>query len=294
MPTWLATVLLIGVTAVWGLTFVMVRDAIAIYGVIPFLAVRFAIAGGSSLLLWGRRLNRAALVTGGGIGVVLAVGYLLQTWGLRHTTATNAGLITGLFVVLAPIADRLLFGTRLRPVAWAAVAISLVGMTVLTGRLPTHLALGDLLTLGCAVAFGIHIALLSRHSPHHDALALTTAQMLAVAVLFLVAWPIAARPAAPPREVWLALVVTGIFASTLAYLIQTAAQKRLSTARTAVILTMEPLFAGLFGFALAGERLGPLALLGAALIFAALLLVEVTPLVRARRRRTPGNEESIP
>ena len=103
--------------------------------------------------------------------------------------------------------------------------------------------------------------------------------MLAVAVLFLVAWPIAARPAAPPREVWLALVVTGIFASTLAYLIQTAAQKRLSTARTAVILTMEPVFAGLFGFALAGERLGPLGLIGAALIFAALLLVEVGPIV---------------
>ncbi len=95
MPTWLATVLLIGVTAVWGLTFVMVRDAIVIYGVIPFLAVRFAIAGGSSLVLWGRRLNRAALVTGGGIGLVLAAGYLLQTWGLAHTTATNSGLITG-------------------------------------------------------------------------------------------------------------------------------------------------------------------------------------------------------
>ncbi len=293
MPTWLATVLLIGVTAVWGLTFVMVRDAIAIYGVIPFLAVRFAIAGGLSLVLWGRRLSRAALVSGGGIGIVLAAGYLLQTWGLRHTTATNSGLITGLFVVLAPIADRLLYGTRLRPVAWAAVGISLVGMTLLTGRLPTHLALGDLLTLGCAVAFGIHIALLSRHSPRHDALALTAAQMLAVAVLFLVAWPIAARPVMPPREVWLALVVTGIFASTLAYLIQTAAQKRLSTARTSVILTMEPVFAGLFGFALAGERLGPLALLGATLIFGALLLVEVGPLVKRQHGPTPGREGTV-
>lgn len=290
MPTWLATVLLVGVTAVWGLTFVMVRDAIAVYGVIPFLALRFAIAGGTSVLLWGRRLSRATLVTGGAIGVVLAAGYLFQTWGLAHTTATNSGLITGLFVVLAPVADRLLYGTRLRPVAWVAVAVSLVGMTLLTGRLPTQLALGDLLTLGCAVAFGVHIALLSRHSPRHDPLALTAAQMLAVAVLFLLAWPAATWPVAPPREVWLALVVTGVFASTLAYLIQTAAQKRLSTARTAVILTLEPVFAGLFGFVLAGERLGPLAFLGAALIFGALLLVEAYPVLVRRRNLAHGHD----
>jgi drug/metabolite transporter (DMT)-like permease len=224
------------------------------------------------------------MTTGAAIGVVLAAGYLLQTWGLKHTTATNAGLITGLFVVLAPIADRLLFGAVLRWSAWASVAISLFGMTLLTGRPPTHLALGDLLVLGCAVAFGVHIALLSRFAPRHDPRALTAAQMLSTAVCFLLLWPLVGRLEPPPREVWFALVLTGLVASTVAYGIQTWAQRHLSTARTAVVLTTEPLFAAIFGFALAGERLGSTQLVGAALILAAVVLSEAIPAIRKDRQ----------
>ncbi|RMF88251.1 MAG: EamA family transporter, partial [Nitrospirae bacterium] len=137
------------------------------------------------------------------------------------------------------------------------------------------LNLGDLLTLGCAVAFGLHIALLSRHAPRHDPRALTAAQMLACAALFGLAWPAFEPVEAPPREVWFALALTGLVASALAFFVQTVVQRHLSAGRTAVILTMEPVFAALFGYLLAGDRLGPSQLAGGALIVAALYLAQL-------------------
>ena len=156
--------LLIGVTAIWGWTFIVVQDAIAIYGVLGFLAIRFTIAAASLGIFSAKRLTRQTFAVGGGIGVVLTAGYLFQTLGLRYTTPTNSGLITGLFVVFAPIADRLLFGVRLERISWVPVGVSLIGMILLTGQSPEALRVGDMLTLGCAVAFGIHIALLSRYA----------------------------------------------------------------------------------------------------------------------------------
>ncbi len=280
MKRWLATLGLIGVTVVWGWTFVLVRDAVSAWGVMDFLAVRFAIAAAVMLPLWGRRLKLPTLKTGLWIGAILAAGYTLQTWGLTLTTATNAGLITGLFVVLAPVADRLIYGTRISRLAVAAVGLSLAGMVLLTGQTPTTVVLGDLLVLSCAVAFGVHIAVLSRHSPEHEPAVLATAQMTALAAIFLLLWRLAGEPSLPPREVWFALALTGVVASAVAYSIQTFAQQHLSTARTAVILTLEPVFAGFFGFVLAGERLGPLQWVGAALIFGALTLSEIYPAFR--------------
>jgi drug/metabolite transporter (DMT)-like permease len=288
MGRWLATVCLLGVTAIWGWTFVVVHDAVAVYGVMPFLAVRFALAAVVTTVIWGRHLDRRSLLVGGGIGLVLALGYLFQTWGLKFTTPTNSGLITGLFVIFAPVVDRLIFGTRMPALRWLAVGLSLIGMTLLTGRVPTDLALGDLLTLICAVWLGIHIALLSRHAPRHDPRALGTAQMLGIGLLFLVLWPASGPVQAPPREVWLAIVITGLFASALAYVIQTAVQQHLTTARTAIILTTEPVFAGVFGYLLAGDRLGPLQAAGALLILVALGVSEIVPHLTKRATTARG------
>jgi len=282
----MATLGLLGVTVIWGWTFVLVREALTAYGVMAFLAIRFAIAAAVVLLVARCRLSLAALRSGLWIGLILAAGYLLQTWGLKLTTATNSGLITGLFVVVGPVADRALFRTPLRREATIAVLFSLAGMVLLAGHGPTGLAFGDLLTLGCALAFGVHIAVLSHASPRHDPLALTAAQMLSLAAVFLVLWPLSETVTPPPREVWFALGLTGIVASALAYLIQTFAQRHLSTARTAVILTMEPVFAGMFGFFLAGERLAPLQWAGAALILAALFISEILPSLR--KSQEPG------
>src|SRR5918997_4861378 len=277
------TLLLVAVTAVWGWTFVVVQDAIALYGVLPFLAVRFALAGAALAPVYGHRLTRHSLLVGGGIGVVLAAGYLFQTTGLLFTTPTNSGLITGLFVVFAPLADRILFGVNTSRQILVAVGLSLLGMVLLAGGGPEGANWGDLLTLLCAMALGLHIALLSRYAAGHDAGGLTLAQILAMALLFVVVWPFFEPVSLPPAGVWVALLVTGLLASAGAFLVQTTVQQRIPAARTAIILTMEPVFAVLFGYLLAGDRLVAVQLIGAALILSALVIGEIMPLPRRRK-----------
>ncbi|HET7272960.1 MAG TPA: DMT family transporter, partial [Rubrobacter sp.] len=274
------TLLLVAVTAVWGWTFVVVQDAISVYGVLPFLAVRFVLAGAALAPIYATRLTRRSLVVGGGIGVVLAAGYLFQTTGLLFTTPTNSGLITGLFVVFAPLADRLLFGARASRQVILAVVLSMVGMVLLAGGGPEGANWGDLLTLLCAAALGLHIALLSRYAASYDAGALTLAQIIAMALLFVVVWPFFDSVSLPPPAVWVALLVTGLLASAGAFLVQTTVQQKIPAARTAIILTMEPVFAALFGYWLAGDRLVAVQIFGAILILSALVIGEVVPVLR--------------
>jgi len=274
------TLLLVAVTAVWGWTFVIVQDAILIYGVLPFLAVRFALAGLVLTPIYVRKLTRRSLLVGGGIGVVLAAGYLFQTLGLLYTTPTNSGLITGLFVVFAPLSDRFFFGANASRQVIVAVGFSLIGMVLLAGGSPDGVNPGDFLTLICAMALGLHIALLSKYAPGHDPGALTLAQILAMALLFLLVWPFAAPIEVPPASVVFALLVTGLLASAGAFLVQTTVQQKIPAARTAIILTMEPVFAALFGYWLAGDRLVAVQILGAVLIFSALVIGEVLPVLR--------------
>ncbi|MGQ9631738.1 MAG: DMT family transporter [bacterium] len=279
----LLSLLLVAVTAIWGWTFTVVRDAVSVYGVLGFLAIRFMVATGSLGIFSARRLTPGTLAVGGGIGVVLAIGYLLQTLGLRYTTPTNSGLITGLFVVFAPIADRFLFGVHPNRAFLVSVGASLTGMVLLTGRSPEELRIGDILTLGCAASFGVHIALLSRYAREHDAGALALAQMGSAAILFTIAWMLFEPLVWPQPMVWFAIFLTGIVASAAAFYIQTFVQQRLPAVRTAVILTMEPVFAAIFGYFLAGDRLSPIQILGALLILTALALGEVFPALKGRK-----------
>ena len=277
------TLLLVAVTAVWGWTFVVVRDAIAVYGVLPFLALRFALAAGALAPFSIPRLTRRTLVVGGGIGVVLAAGYLFQTLGLLFTTPTNSGLITGLFVVFAPLADRVFFGARFSRGVVVAVVLSLLGMALLAGGGPEGVNPGDLLTLLCAAALGLHIALLSRYAAGYDARGLAFAQILAMTALFALFWPFFDPVELPPREVWIALFVTGLLASAGAFWVQTFVQQRIPAARTAIILTMEPLFAAFFGYWLAGDRLVAIQVLGAGLVLSALVVGEILPILQRRK-----------
>jgi drug/metabolite transporter (DMT)-like permease len=266
------TVALLLVTVVWGWTFPIVKDAVAAYGVVGFLAVRFALAS-AALAPWGvRRATRGSWTTGGAIGLVLGAAYLLQTFGIRYTSATNSGLITGLFVVCAPLWSRVLYGVRTDRVSAAAIAASLVGLVLLTGTGLQRPSLGDLLTLGCAVAFGLHIALLDRHSAGHDPRALALGQLTAATAMFVLAWPLSEPLRLPSGPVWGALLLTALVATAGGFTIQTAAQRRLPPVRVAVILTMEPVFATLFGWLLAGDHLGPLQFAGGAVMVAALLV----------------------
>ena len=274
MPALVALVL---VTAVWGLTFVQVKDAVALYPLFAFLAVRFAIA---ALVLAApaagrmRSLGRRGGTAGAALGLLLALGYALQTAGLERTTVSSAGFITGLYVVFTPLLALLLFRTRVGRAVWLGVVLAVAGLAMLSG-VGAGDAVGDLLVLGGSAAYSLQIVLLERYAPRYDAVAFTQAEMLAACAGFAIV-AVALGQVELPRgwTVWGALLVTGIFASALGFLVQTWAQRRLSAARTALAFALEPVWAGLFGFWLAGDRLGVLGWGGCAVIMAGIAVAE--------------------
>jgi len=262
------------VTAVWGWTFVLVKDAVTQYPTLPFLQIRFALALVVMVLLVRRLPAGRELRIGAIVGTVLAGGYLAQTVGLNYTSPGNAGLITGLFVVFTPLLNRI-FGAPIRWWTWGATAISLAGLVMLTGG-PAGMGFGDLLVLACAVLFALHIVLLGRWSPGLPAAPLAMVQMGTSAVFFSAggAWQL--RP--PSGSVWFAIVITGVFASALGFYIQTWSQGFISANRTALILATEPAWALAASVVLAGQRLGLLQAAGAALVLAAIVGHELASL----------------
>jgi len=279
--------LLLAIVVVWGWTFALMKDAVAAYGVVAFLAVRYVIGSAAIAPFAARRADWRTLEAGGLIGLVLAAAYLLQTFGLRHTTASNTGVITGLFVVFVPLANRALFGLRTPGLVWATIAASLVGLGLLSGAAPGGLALGDVLTVGAAACFGLHVALLGRYASRYDAGALAFGQLLAATLVFLAACPLAGLPTWPTPAIWFALAVTGVVATAAGFYVQTYVQQRLPAVQAAMIILLEPLFAALFGYLLAGDRLTGVQIAGALLITGSVAVAEVYPLVR-RGRAVPA------
>ena len=287
MPAVLA---LVAVTAVWGLTFVQVKDAVALYPLFAFLAVRFAIAT-LVLALPARRplpaLPRRGWVAGTGLGLLLAAGYALQTAGLERTTVSNAGFITGLYVVFTPLAAVALFRIRVGAAVWVGVTLATAGLALLSG-IGGGDGSGDLLVLAGSAAYSLQIALMERYAPRYDPVAFTFVEMLAAFAGFAVVAAALGQIEMPRGwTVWGALLVTGIFASALGFLVQTWAQRRTSATRTALAFALEPAWAALFGFWLAGDRLGGVAWIGAALIMAGIVVAEPAA-ARTLRRLVPA------
>jgi drug/metabolite transporter (DMT)-like permease len=273
----LALAALLVVTAVWGVTFVQVKDAVAIYPLFAFLAVRFLIASATLALpaagrvrMLGWRGARAGVL----LGALLALGYALQTAGLERTTVSATGFVTGMYVVLTPLLALVLFRIRSGLAVWLGVALATAGLAMISGVQGGSTA-GNLLVLGGAAAYSLQIVLLERYAPRYDALALTFLEMLA-ALVGLGAVALARGELSTPHgwTVWGALLVTGVFASALAFLVQTWAQRRTSATRTALAFAMEPVFAALFGYTLADDRLGALGWGGCAVIMAGIVLAE--------------------
>jgi len=262
------------VTAVWGWTFVLVKDAVSHYPTLTFLELRFALAFLVMVVLVRRLPSRRELRVGILAGLVLAGGYLTQTVGLTMTSPGNSGLITGLFVVFTPLIDRV-FGVPVRRWTLIAVLVALGGTVMLVGG-PGGFGLGDLLTVACAFLFALHIVLLSRWSPGLRSAPLAMVQMGTGAVVFTASG--SNTLSFPSAGLWFAIVVTGLFASALAFYIQTWAQQHLSASRTALIMTTEPAWALAAAVVLAGQRLGWLQAAGAALVLAAIVGHELASL----------------
>jgi drug/metabolite transporter (DMT)-like permease len=268
---------LVAVTAIWGVTFVQIKDALELYPLFAFLAVRFAIAVATLAPLVRSRLRtlgRDGAIAGAALGSLLAAGYALQTAGLERTTVSAAGFVTGMYVVLTPIFGLVLFRVRAGATVWLGVALAVTGLALLSG-VQAGSATGDLLVLAGAAAYAVQIVLMERYAPRYDPLAFTTAEMAAAFVGFAAIATAAGQLEAPHGwTVWGALIVTGVFASALAFLVQAWAQRRTSATRTALIFALEPVFAGLFGYALAGDRLGAAGWAGCAVIMCGIAVAE--------------------
>ena len=285
-----ALVALIFVTAVWGVTFVQVKDAVAIYPLFAFLAVRFAIASATLAVPAAKRvrgLGRTGAVGGAFLGLLLAAGYALQTAGLERTTVSSTGFITGMYVVLTPLIALVLYRSRIGLAAWGGVVVATAGLAMLSG-IHAGSVKGDLLVLAAAAVYSLQIVLMERYAPRYDALAFTFVEMAAAFVgLLVVALALGDLSVPHGWTVWGALLVTGVFASALGFLVQTWAQRRTSATRTALAFSMEPVWTAFFGYTLAGDRLGALGWGGCAAIMAGIVLAEPAAagaLVRLVRR----------
>ena len=289
-PASLAQLALLGIAALWGGTFVMVQDAIHEMPVLAFLGYRFLAAA----LIVGIAFRRPLLALGAAgwraglaMGVFLTAGYVLQTAALLDTSAANAGFITGLFMVFTPLLSAVVLRTRVPTSTWAAALVSAAGLALLAGVGGDWRPLGDGLALGCAVAFAAHILATDAAVKRHQIGALLAVQ-LGVCGLVCVTGAAAMGDLVVPSSssLWWAIGVTAVLASALGFWVQSYAQRHAPPARIALILACEPAFAGLFGVTLQGDRLTGLALLGATLILAAVLAVEVLPRRGGARSQT--------
>lgn len=272
--------LLLAVTAVWGATFVMVQDVVQEMPVFPFLFWRFGIAGLALALLRPTaltHLSKTDLKHGVLLGLMLAVGYSAQTIGLQHTSATVAGFITGMFVVFTPLVAAVALKKRITSTTWFAVGLATVGLALMSLN-GLSIGFGEAIMLVCALAFAAQLVFLGEWTSTERAYGLTVVQLLVVAAVAGFASMFDGGPELPQTtNAWAATIFLALVATAAAYLIQAWAQAHISPTRAAIVLTMEPVFAGIFGVALAGDEITLRMTVGGVLILAAMYVIELTP-----------------
>lgn len=232
------------------------------------------------LLIYWRRIrhiNRSTLFSGMFIGLFLFSGYAFQTVGLQYTSAANSGFITGLSVVLVPVFTALLLRKLPSFYAFLGVCCATIGLTLLSlGQGLANVNLGDVLTFMCAACFALHIIMVGKYAPHHDPAMLAIIQICTVAAA---SWGVGIVSETPPQAltetVWLALIITAIPATALAFLIQNTVQKFTSPTHTAIIFTTEPVFAALTAYLVVGDVLTTKQVMGCVLILAGMLITEI-------------------
>jgi drug/metabolite transporter (DMT)-like permease len=266
---------LLAVAAMWGISFVWMKDILDQQDVYSFLVSRFVFAALVMLVIHPKliaKLNRELLVKGSVIGTTLGLGYIFQTLGLERTTPAITGFITGLYVVLTPLIGALILKEKLTIQAWFYVALATIGLGVLSIS-GFSIGAGELFVLVSAFLFAAHILLLSRWSKSFDAYTLTFVQLATCAVVSGVPASLNGFVAPPDLQVWAVVIFTAVFATFFAFVIQTWAQARISATKVAVILTMEVVFAAIFSVALGAEPLTLRILVGGSMVLIAMIMI---------------------
>jgi len=274
---WISLSALTLTTGIWGYSFLLVHDAVACYPVYLFLALRFTLATllvAPFLLSRLHKLDRHTVLGGFFMGTALFGGYAFQSFGLVWTSAAHSGFITGLFVVLTPVFHALISRRPPRADVWLAVILATLGLGLLSlGSGFSRVNPGDVLSLICAAVYAIHLLLTGHMARRYDTAALVLVQLATVALLsWLFSIPSAGKLLPVPYPAVVAIVITALFASAFAYFVQTAFQRYTSAIQTAIIFTMEPVFAGFFAVLVGGEVLGWRGLAGGGLIVAGMFL----------------------
>lgn len=278
-------------TIVWGATFVLVKSALSDISPILFLAFRFTLAA-AALAAWFHtpltaRFSWKAAAAGALCGVFLFAGFALQTLGLRLTTPPKSAFITGLTSVMVPLLATLVYKNKPQVSEVAGVMVAITGLWLMTLQGPIgSIGRGDLLTILCAVGFAAHIVTLGHFSEFMPFEVLSVTQVVAAAGLAvsLFWWAETPRVVWRPAVVW-GILVTGIFATAMAFSVQAWAMQYTTSTRTALIYMFEPVVAWVTSFVWVGEGLSARAAAGAALILLGIVLVEMKPL---RPRRHPS------
>jgi drug/metabolite transporter (DMT)-like permease len=268
----------------FGATFVVVKEAIATLPPLGFVGWRFLI-GAAVLLLLAPPRDRTLWRDGAVAGFFLFAGYSLQTLGLEVTSASNSALITGLYVVLTPLVAAAARRTPPAVITVVGTTTAFIGFTLLTWDGGFSLRRGDVLTLGCAIAFAVHIVILARLAPRHRVVPFTAVQLTVTAVLALAASAAAEGFPLPGADVAAALLLTGVVVSAGAFLLQVWSQTVVGPSRTAIVLSLEPAFAAGAAAVVLEERLDTVGWIGAATILVAIYLVLAL---------TPEGEDDLP
>lgn len=272
------------VTIIWGTTFVLVKNALADISTILFLALRFGVAAIVLAAVYRTKLRRPGLLPGLAAGGLLFIAYCFQTYGLALTTASKSAFLTGLSIPMVPLFASLVYKIRPRLFEAVGIVIATLGMALMT--LPSagfSVNRGDLLSTCCAIAFAIHIVLVSHYTPMTGFETIAVVQVATAALLGAMTF----RFAEPVRFHWntgiaVAVLVTGLFATALAFTTMAWAQQYTTATRSALIFALEPVAASITSYLLMGEMLSLRGRFGAGLILAGVLLVEL--------RRGAGSE----
>ncbi|MGZ4437952.1 MAG: DMT family transporter [Nocardioides sp.] len=275
----LATLALLFMTATWGSTFFLIKDLLDRLPVLDFLAVRFALATVALVLLAPRalgRLSRRSARSAVVLGLLYGVAQILQTAGLAHTPASVSGFITGLYVVCTPLFAAPLLRQRISALTWGAVALALAGLAVLTLS-GLSVGYGEAVTFVSALLYALHIVGLGAWSNAREAMGMTIVQLAVITVVCLVATAPDGLVLPSNRADWLAVVYMAVVPAALALAGQTWAQAHLPPTRSAIIMSMEPVFAALFAIVLGGEQMTLRVAVGGLMVLAAMLVVEVLP-----------------
>ena len=266
---------LLTVSAAWGFSFVVMKDAIQRQSVNNFLFSRFTLAVIVMILIRPQVIKlftKDLLQRGGLAGVFLGLGYIAQTLGLERTGVAITGFITGLYVVLTPLIASIVLKEKITKFTWYCIAVATFGLGLLSIR-GFSVGIGEMFVLASAVLFAAHIIALSKWSSGRDVYAMTVIQLSMCAILAGLASAIEGYSLPPDSGVWSVVIFTAVFATAIAFIIQTWSQAHMSATKVAVILTMEVVFAAAFAIVLGGERLTIQTAIGGVLVVVAMYLI---------------------